>query len=49
MRPTGTEDPAAVKYAIARSAAKRTASATTSWLRLNRHPRRIPAMKMTHE
>ena len=35
--------------AMARSAAKRTTSATTSWLRLNRQPSRIPTPKMTHE
>ena len=49
MRPTGAAWPTAGKNTSARSAAKRTASATTSWLRLNRQPRRIPAPKMIHE
>jgi len=49
VRPTSAFGPAAGKAAIARSAANRTASATTSWLRLNRHPSKIPAQKMTHE
>jgi hypothetical protein len=48
-RPTAAVSPTAGKYATARSAAKSTASATTSWLRLNRQPRRIPTPKMTQE
>ncbi len=49
ISPSGADGPTTGKNAIARSAAKRTASATTSWRRLNRHPRRIPTPKMTHE